>query len=192
MGAKVVVGSLAMILGLFATSLCAAADEEQVKPPYGSKPGQQLPLLIVDFTLGAHKGHCGCISVMIRNAKARAVVVAAREVDDQLLALSKSIDEIMPVGKDKSAQGFFVLFDEPKVSREQQDKLAFKTLNFGKPRNGGTTWFSWVGLKRDSSVAIFFINQSKIEATWQFASKGIDTAKQTDITEAAKKFIEAK
>ena len=48
-------------------------DAEVVKPPYGANPGQKLPLLVLDFATGAHKGHCGCVSVMIRNTKARGI-----------------------------------------------------------------------------------------------------------------------
>src|SRR5262245_52673744 len=78
------------------TIYIAADDDTRVKSPYGCKSGEQLPLLIVDFQVGASKSHCGCVSVMIENHKARGVVIAARGDDPAALQLAKSIDSLLP------------------------------------------------------------------------------------------------
>jgi len=183
-------GRVTLALALFFTPAVAGAgdDNDRVKPPYGAKVDQKLPLLVVDFNTGAHKKHCGCVSVMLRNQKARGVVIVARGEDEQAVQLARTLDEFLPEGKDKPRQGYLALFD--KVSADLLDKAALTKVNAGHARDSQEKWFRWVGLAPMTDSAVFFIGEDKIQAVWELPRDGLNETKRAEIVAKAKSWFE--
>jgi hypothetical protein len=106
---------------------------------------------------------------MIRNARARGIVIWSRSVDAAALRLAKEADEKLVCGK--KIQGYLVLFDA--AEQEMRDKLAradLEGVSAGKPRQTANQVFARLGLDPKTAQVVFLVDNNEVTALWVLQS----------------------
>lgn len=170
-----------MLLSLF--PLRGACDEPvNAKPAYGFEAGKRLPLLVVDFLSGPHKGSSGCPAVMVRNQRTRGVVICSRAPHARLAELAQAL-EAQAVDGEK-LHGFLVGFEAAGGELAELCHERVTKFNVAKARKTADEWFEFVHLPPETACAVCLIDQ-QIKNAWTFASADLTPDQIDEIVRAA-------
>jgi uncharacterized protein (TIGR03067 family) len=161
--------------------------QRQTEDPTALKVGGELPFLVADFTTGRAKGHCGCPSVMIRNDRARALVIWSRTADPAVLRLAKKADEDLVCGK--RLHGYLLLFDPTEEDRARLDKAGLEGVSAGPAREPAGKFFERFGIDAKAAQVVFLVDNREVKAMWVLAPGELTAARITKILEEADKFF---
>jgi RNA polymerase sigma factor (sigma-70 family) len=156
--------------------------------PTALKVGGELPFLVADFTTGRAKGHCGCPSVMIRNDRARALVVWSRTADPAVLRLAKKADEDLVCGK--RVHGYLILFDPTADDRARLDKADLEGVSAGPARQSADKVFKQFGIDTRAAQVVFLVDNREVKAMWVLAPGELTSGRIGKILEEADKLFQ--
>lgn len=172
----------AIVLGISSS----AAEPEKFK----IRVGGAVPFHVTDFESGGHKGHCGCPSVMIKNHKARGLLVWSKEVDEATLALVQAADKWLDGDR---KQAFLVVFDaEDAALRKQLEKTPLKHVSAGTSRHRSAEQLRNYDLDKSAAQWVFLVDQSEVKGMWTLQAGELTKEKQQEILAAAEQHFAAK
>lgn len=154
-------------------------------PEYGFAVGKRLPFTVIDFVNPKGHGHCGCVSVMIRNQRSRGVVVFTRSLDDSVIELCRRLEqeELIPDG----TQGFLVVFGRSVDSLKQPTAdwgLTRFTVNSAREKSG--KWPSDLKLPSEAKIAVCTINYAPITFAFSTNEDRLTAEQQAEIAAAVR------
>jgi hypothetical protein len=163
----------------------AIARGEPDKPEFGFAVGKRLPLLVVDFVNPTGYGHCGCVSVMLRNRKARGVVVLTRSLDESVIELCRRLEKEELIGGE--TLGYLVVFERSVASlKEPAAQWGLTKFTVNAARHDAAYFSKQVSLPAETDTAVCTINVSPIAYAWSSDVGKLTAKQQSEIVAAVK------
>jgi hypothetical protein len=160
-------------------------DDPKGEGEYGLAVGKNMPVHVVAFVNGKHRGHGGCPAVMISNSRGRGVIVWARGAADPAFRLARGLDAAAADG-DKLLR-FLVAFDADDAALAKKSEGLARVV-VGKPRHSAKEELDRHGVAAKTAVLVFLLDKKAIKATWSFTADELTDDRVKELVAATKKF----
>jgi hypothetical protein len=169
--------------------LVVSARTDEPSDEYGFSTGKTMPVFVVDFVSGKHQGHCGCPAMMVSNARARGVIVLAREANDSIWTLAKALETTAVDGK--KVHGHLVVLTAKEDSlTAATEKAGLAQFNVAAPRSVAKSHFNAMGLADQVLINVLLTDRREVKKSYLLTAEELTAEKQKEIVAAAEKFAQ--
>ena len=176
--------SVCVVLSLIAVSV---GEEKTEAAKYGWKVGELMPFHVADFAYGHKNGHCGCPSIMVKNANGRGIMIWTKSGSPQAYELAAALDG--KLGDDRKVQGFLLNFsgDSLETLRQGREKYPLQRFIVARPRD--SVQFMPAKVVGDAETVIFFVEQKEIKQILTAQSGEMTDERIREIAAAVDEFV---
>jgi hypothetical protein len=172
---------------LAALTLLAAAGvalaQQPKEPVIGLKAGEEMPFFVVDFVMGQHKDHAGCPSVMTSNARAKSVILLARQADESTLKLAAALEAGSVDGK--SLLAFLAVAQGAGQDlAKSSDKAGLKKFHAGVTRDQSWQRLKELGLNDEIAVGVVLLDRKAVQLAYLLKAGELTDEKEKEIVAA--------
>ncbi|MBI1903468.1 MAG: hypothetical protein HYS13_20385 [Planctomycetia bacterium] len=182
-------GAAACILAVVAGSSTADDKNDAPKDDTRLKVGGELPFVVVDFALGPHGKGAGCPSVMIKNHKARGIVVWAQAPDEAVFTLAKALEG--QLDETRKIEGYLVAFEmDVGELTAPAKKHGIERFTVGSSRSSGREDFKSVVPDAKAACTVILVDKAQIKAIWSLRAEELTKEKTEEVVKEAAKLLE--
>jgi hypothetical protein len=166
--------------------LLAAADEPaQPEPVLGIQSGETLPFFVADFCHGKLKDRGACPGAVTSNHKAKAVLILARDTNEEVLALVAALEKQKIVDGKQVLTFVIKLGERDAALADKCQQAGLTATEAGTIRGQSLQTLSKRGLAKETELAVLFLDRKAVQASHLFQAGELTAEKSKELVVAA-------